>query len=353
MDAFIKRAFPVPRFLLPPRLSVEVCDGCLRFFEFAWRLDSGRPKSFGTLPFPRVNMGKADEDRSAAKTALGTFARERGYGKAHVIVHEAEAYVFCVIVRTLNPGELRTSIESVLEENVPIPPAEAVFEFDVLDVDRMRGETLVAVSVVAQTTLLNYVDLFKSAGILPSSFETEARALSRALFLPSDTSTRIVISVGRNHTTAFIAQGGAVVFSSSIEVGSADIDQSIAQAFGISPDEAALMKDQKGFEGQNEDPKLFLAMSPVLSIIRDELAKVLVYWRSQGRKERDLKEISEIILCGKDASLSGFSRYLSAHSKLPVRLGSVWTGVPLPAGIVPELSLEDSLDYGAVIGGLI
>jgi len=298
-------------------------------------------------------MGKMDEDRSSAKLALASFAREKGYKKAHVIVHEGEAYVFCVIVKTINPGELRVSIESVLEENVPIPPSEAVFEFDVLDVDRVRGETLVAVSVVSEKTLVNYVDLFTSAGIYPVSFDTEARALSRALFSPSDMSTRVVISVGKNHTTAFIAQGGAVVFSSSIDVGSVDIDASVAKAFGISVEEAEVMKDAKGFEGENEDPKLFVAMSPVLSIIREELTKVLVYWKSQGRKERDLKEISEIILCGRDSSLSGFSRYLSAHSKLPVRLGSVWTGVPLPEGVVPELSLEDSLDYGSVIGGLI
>jgi Tfp pilus assembly PilM family ATPase len=299
-------------------------------------------------------MGKPEEgDRAQAEVALTAFAKEHDCHRAHVVVHEGEAYVFCVTLKTTKPGEFRAFIESVLEENVPIPPAEAVFEYGVLNVDMVKGETLVAVSVVAETTLSHYLDLFRSASIDPVSFETESRALCRALFSPHDTATRVVISIGRNHSTLFIAQAGVVAFSSSIEVGSVDIDFSIAKAFGLKEDAARLMKEQKGFAGEGEDPKLFEAMTPVLSIIRDELSKVFVYWKGQGRKDGDFKEISEILLCGKDSALSGLSRYLAVSSKLPVRLGSVWSGISLPPDVVPELPLRDSLDYGAVIGVLI
>jgi Tfp pilus assembly PilM family ATPase len=299
-------------------------------------------------------MGKLGEKEGAeAKAALGSFVRERGYKRAHVIVHEGESYVFCVTVKTTERRELRSAIEAVLEENVPIPPAEAVFEYEVIDVDRVRGETRVAVSVVSEKTLSNYVDVFKSAGLSPVSFETEARALARALFLPQDRATRVVVSVGRNHSMVFITKGSAVVFSSAIEIGSFDIEAQIAGVFGISADDAQALKEQKGFTGESEDRELFAAMSPAFSTVRDELDKVVSYWRGQGRRGADVEEISEIVLCGRDGALLGFSRYLSTPSRLHVRLGSVWTGLVLPKTIVPDIPFNDSLDYGAVIGGLV
>ncbi len=339
---------------MPPQVCVDVCDGLLRFFEFHQGRESHVPRAFGTLEFPRVHMGKAEmDDLVEAKAALTAFVAKHGYDKAHVIVHEGEVYVFSVTLPTVKSGEIRSSIESVLEENVPMDPSEAVFEYDVIGTDLEKGETVVAVSVISEKTLGKYIDLFVSSGIAPVSFQTESRALTHSLFVPHDSTARIVVLVGERHSTIFVAQGRSVVFSSTVEVGTFDIDTAIAREFGIDLGAARTMKEESGFSSESEDSKLFKAITPVLSVIRDEVGKVTVYWKGIAEKNGSLSELVEVVLCGKDAALFGFSWYLSLSVKLPTRLGHVHSGVCVSHGAKAKFSPDDLLDYGVVIGCLV
>lgn len=348
----MKRAFPVPRLLVPARLAVDVNDGRIRYFDFERKGGMLRPKSFGQVEIPRMRMG-ADKPQPEAREALAKFAAEQGNPAVRVIIHEAEAYVFRTSVKTTNPREVRFAIESSLEENVPIPLSEAIFEYSAVRIDEKRGETIVAVSVVSEKTLSSAVDLFRSAGLRPVSFETESRALSRALFKEGDNRAHAVLAIDAHHTTVFIVQDGAVSFSSSIEVGAHDIDSAVAKTFSLDIPAAREVIRTKAFSHERDDMKVFDAMIPALSTLRDELNKVLNYWNILGKKEPEIEEVSDVVIAGSYSLISGLAQYISITTKLPVVQGSVWTRVGISPDSVPDLPYKDSLDYGAVIGSLL
>ncbi len=318
---FLTRAFPVPQSLSLSNVSVSLFDGQLSFFEF--RRSKGRlyPKTFGIVPFPLIRSGSLDEKQKAeAISILRSFSKTHKYTYVHIIVHEGDAYVFRLTVPTTNPDELHSVIESMLEENVPIPPTEAIFEYDIVSRDIVRGETIVAVSVISEKIIGSYIDLLSLCGFMPVSFETEARALSRSLFSRASSDVALVLAINQRHSVISIVEKNGVVFSSSIEVGSHDIDQ---------------------------------AVEKTTSVIHDEIAKVLVFWKTQEKKIKDFKDISRIVLSGSDSLSSNFAGYISLSFKLPTEVGSVWTNVISPEEYLPDLSRGDSLNYGALIGALL
>ena len=351
---WIDKAFPVPGILIPTLVSVDISDGTLRFFEFSRKRGDFAPKEYGSLPFPRMHIGANNEKgRSEAISALKTWASGKKYASARVVIHEDEVYVFKVTVPTTDKNEIRSAIEALLEENVPIPPNDCVFEYQAMAADYTLRETTLAVSVVSRKSIAEYLDIFSSAGISVVGFETEARAMAHALFTPQDSLVHAVLSISEHHSVVFIVEKGAVVWSSSLEVGSSDIDKAISKTYGTTIEAARALKLEKAFAEADGDMSLFEAMLPVLSTVRDELGKVLSYWKSQSKKERDAKDVVDVILTGKDSLIAGFSRYISLTSKLPAKPGSVWTNVLSIEEKIPELTRRDSLDYGTVIGSLL
>lgn len=341
------RAFPVPESLILSNVSISISDGRLSFFEL--KRKSGRmfPKAFGIMPFPDMRMqNMSPNQKTEAVSALSAFSKTQKYSYVRGIIHEGDAYVFRIMVPTTEAGEIYQAVESMLEENVPIPPASAVFEYDVVSVDRMRGETTVAVSVVSEKTVFAYTELLVSGGLSPVSFETECRALSRAIFSPGAGGVFLVLAIMEKHSVIYVAENGTAVFSSSIEVGSRDINQIIAKTLRVNIDVAEKMK-------RENDGDVFDAGIPVFSTIRDEMEKVLVFWKTQEKKIKNFSDVSGIMLSGSDSLIPGFARYVSACFKMPVSVGSVWTNVLSPEENVPSLSQRDSLDYGPCIGALI
>jgi Tfp pilus assembly PilM family ATPase len=219
---------------------------------------------------------------------------------------------------------------------VPMPPAEAVFEYSIVSEDFIRGETTLAISVLAAKTINTHTNTLLSGSLVPVSFETEARALARSLFPPKTKEVSLVLAIQANHSLVFITEKGAVVFSSSIDIGARDINKAIAKTLQSAPGVSS-----------------FDASLPVFSSLHDEIGKVLVFWRAQEKKIKDFTDVSRIILVGSSVLTPSFNRYISISFKLPTEVGSVWTNLESPEENLPELSRADSLEYGAVIGALI
>ncbi|MDO8579560.1 MAG: hypothetical protein Q7R72_01680 [bacterium] len=314
---FLARAFPVPESLLLANVSVSISDGRLSFFELKRKSGKMQPKNFGMMPFPDIRLQNMNQNqKTEAVSVLFAFTKTQKYYYVHGIIHEGDAYIFRTTVPTIETNEIRQAVESILEENVPIPPIEAIFEYDVVSIDIVRGETTVAVSVVSEKIISAYTDLLVSGGLSPISFETESRSLSRALFYPDTIGIFLVLTIMENHSVIFIVENGIAVFSSSIDIRSKDINKTF-------------------------------------STIRDEIEKVLVFWKTQEKKIKNNISISRIMLVGSDSLIPGFVRYISICFKIPVSVGSVWTNVLSPEENVPKLSQRDSLNYGPCIGSLI
>lgn len=351
--SLLDRAFPVPHALTMAEVALSVHDGELRFSQITRSRGILSPKTFGMKTLPEIRLdGQDQKSREEALKVLSAFVTEHDYHSVRVIVHEDEAYVFLFTVPSTDPSTFRSAVESGLEENVPVPPSNALFEYQVVSIDEVRNETILSVTVLPEKAVGAYNDLLRAGGLFPVSFETEARALSRALVRDGDEAVHALLHIGRRHSVMAIVEKGIVSFSSSIGVGSFDIVKVVSKSLSLSLEDAEKLILEKGFETGKEDMRIFDAGMPVLSTLHDEIGKMLVYWKARNKKG-PTAPISDVIISGKYSLMNGVAKYISVTSQLPVKIGSVWTNILDTQDIPPEISLGDSLDYGSVIGTLI
>jgi Tfp pilus assembly PilM family ATPase len=334
-------------------VAIEAHDGELRFSEIGHAHGALAPRVFGVVSLPEVRLDNQDQKaREEVIKTISAFSAEHGYHAVRVVVHEDEAYVFPLTVASIDESTFRSAVESSLEENVPIPPANALFEYQIISIDEVRGEAHLSVTVLPEKAVSTYAELLRAGGLLPVSFETEARTLSRALVRHGDEGAHALLHIGRRHSVIAIVERGTVSFSSSVGIGSVDIINIVSKSLSISLSDAEKLILDKGFEINKEDMRIFDAAMPILSTLHDEIGKMLVYWKARNKKGTTAP-ISDIIVSGKYALMNGVVKYISVTSQLPARVGSVWTNILDTKDIPPDISERDSLDYGSLIGTLI
>lgn len=307
-------------------ISLEISDGLLRFFELSRDRDGlSRPKDFGSRIVP--------EKAAEAKAALESFAKGRKHSSIRVVIPESEALVVPTFIHTTNQSKFQSYIEQSFPHYTPIPLADAVFDYDIVRFDPVRGGAFVSVSIIPKKSIEGYANILASVGLRAESFTTESHALAQALFPKDERGTHAVLHIGKKHSTAFIVDCGIVCSSASAKIGSDDIDALLAKA-GVS----------------KESPSALEAAVTAVSAIRDQLFKVLSAWNDEAKRRLYHSAITDIVLAGSYSLIPGFARYISLASGLPAKVGSVWTRMPHHVAEVPKLDRRSSLDYGAVIG---
>ena len=113
--------------------------------------------------------------------------------------------------------------------------------------------------------------------------------------------------------------------------------------------EAEKIKITQGLSRATENTAVFEAIIPVVSAIREEMARRISFWVDQKAGQGDLS-VDKIILIGGQSSLPGLTEYLSVNLNQPVELGNPW-GRVFPAGTaVKALAYNEALRYGTAIG---
>jgi Tfp pilus assembly PilM family ATPase len=118
-------------------------------------------------------------DHDSVIEALTEATEATGISAAHVALPESKSYLFETTVTGSNKEEWNTAIEQHLDEFVPLPPPETMFDF--IEMGKSgQGDTFVAGVGFARRIVEDTLEVFDHAGIGVRSFEGETFASSRA-----------------------------------------------------------------------------------------------------------------------------------------------------------------------------
>jgi Tfp pilus assembly PilM family ATPase len=98
---------------------------------------------------------------------------------------------------------------------------------------------------------------------------------------------------------------------------------------------------------KTEDHDCFLALGNAISVIRDEIERVIIYWHTHDEKNG---AVEKIILSGSNANMPGLAEYLEESLRVKVEKGNVWLNFPRYKDEVPEIPLTDSLSFSPLLG---
>ena len=110
-------------------------------------------------------QGGVIRDVPALASVLAGIKKRAGVSCAHAALPEEGAYVFSMHVPEASARkEIMNMIEFELENRVPIPEGQAVYDYDTVDVHDEHGEEI-AVTVFPRELADGYANAFEKAGI--------------------------------------------------------------------------------------------------------------------------------------------------------------------------------------------
>ena len=345
--------FPPPAYLDLPFVGLDISSKAVRILELKHSgggIEVGRfAERMLTTPFEVATIASNEE----LKKVLQSLQREFKLHYVKTTLPEEEAYLFKTEVPVGTPEQMRTSVEFRLEENVPISGEEAVFDVHLFK-KKDDAHYEATVTVVPLKLIESYTKLFLECNMEPLSFLLEPTAISRSIVKREDLGAYIIVNLGELKTGISIVSDQAIQFTSTVNIGSESFTQAISKEFNISTEEAEKMKKEKGLVRQDENSDIFFALANSVSVLKDEIERVFMYWHShQDKGDANAKKIEKIIICGKDSTLLGFKDHLAISLKIPVELGNVWENLFSFDQTIPPISQVDSLNYAACVGVLL
>ena len=161
----IRAAFAPPRYLALPLAGIDLSTSGVK----AVRLTEGaHGLSLVGYADTRLPSGAYTDgevvDRAAIVKALSTTAKAAGISGANASLSESKSYLFETNVPGASRVEWRVAVEQHLDELVPLPPPETVF--DIVKVGQgERGDTLVSGVGFARRIVDGTLSPFDPAGV--------------------------------------------------------------------------------------------------------------------------------------------------------------------------------------------
>lgn len=311
----ISNFFPTPKFLDIPYAGLAISDSSIHCIQFGSKNNSLYIEKHTEKSIPAgVVVSGQIYDKEALIEILKTLKKELKLGYVKVSLPEEKAYLFTAKIPRVKQKELRSAIESKIEENVPVSPNELLFDYKLIDISQ-PDYFIVAVSNLPISLIDLYVDIFQKVDLPLLSLEIESQAVVRALIPrenPKDLGAVLVVNFGLEKVGLYVAVDRLVHFTSTVAM--------------------------KGEASKSPD------------FLSHEINKLYMYWHTLKQNVgKPSKKINKIVVCGEGFGDDVVS-YLSTHNHTPTVLGNAWVNAFDVNKSVPGISFEDSLRYVTAIG---
>lgn len=323
--------FPAPSFLQMPSLGFSIADSAIRFVQFDTEKEQTVLKKYGEVPLPEgiVSSGQIEQPEELIKL-VSEFKKKYDIKYVRSTLPEEKAYLFTAWIPKVEDNEIRSSIEFIIEENVPLMVSESVFDYEIIDnTDNAKRNSIeVAVSVLPTEAVSMYHDVLSSAGLTPVHYAIESQALSKAIVPMGSPGPFLIVHLCRAKMGFYIVYGGTVNFTSTITISPVNGDPF----------------------GENSGRPIEDVYPPIRDVT-EEIKKIFIYWRSQSDKFgiKD-SEIKKCFICGIFGNTPGIEDYIEKEINIPTEIGNVWTNAFSLDDFVPDIPKDQSLGFATSIG---
>jgi type IV pilus assembly protein PilM len=274
-----------------------------------------------------------------------------------------------VAVRTIempaidDPNERRAAVEFESAEHVPIPADQAIVDF--VPVARFEAaggvRERIVLAAAHREMIAALTSAVQKAGLQPVGVDLEAFALLRAL-LPMQGPGRAgsalpawaVCHLGAATTNVIVAAGRECQLTRLVGFGGDNLTRAVAEATGLSVDEAEALKRACGLLGEPDGEegwdvetatKVRRALALGARPLAQEIARSLDYYRAQPFA----RPLRGLVLSGGTALCAGLDRYLQQALGMPVRLGDPLQHLDGADAIPPEVAARAAVAIGLAL----
>jgi len=353
--SFVHRVFPPPSIVSFPCVGVDISDTSLKYIQFIRKHAHDQDLTLERWGDIEVPAGIVERGNVHDVGKLAAILREMkevcGAHYVSISLPEERAYLFETSLPARTPTkEIRSLLEFRLEENVPLSPRDAYFDYQIVGTDEVNHATRVAVAVYAQSTINSYYEACREAEIVPLSFEIEAQAIARASIPRSLQDTYMIVDFGKTRMGVGIVHKGALMYTSTIEIAGLQLSQDMQAILGdVSEAELTTIKNTRGLIHTTDNEVIATLLEKYAQSIADELSIRIHYWHTRDI-DREAREIKKVIMCGGSTNLLGLPEFLTQKLEIPTERAQVWVNAFSFNTQVPPITRRYSYGYATAIG---
>ncbi len=352
-NSLFAKFFPPPRYLMMEAVGLDISDNIIRYLSFKNKGLDRKVEIFGEVSLPEGAISGGHINKPGVVSSVLRGVADNLKNKfVRVSLPEEKAYIYQVEVPKVVGVSPLESISYTLEENVPIKPDEAIFDYlpiPFLSSDQSNRINAV-VGVIPRKVSEVYELVVREAGLLPLCFEIGSQSVARAITDPEDKKVRLIVNFNETKTSFSIVSRGLVRFTSTVQVGSVNIDRALSEIIKVSIDQIKEFKKRAVNEGE-QNMEMFFQLMERIKPVHEEVKKLISYWKTHGASRCDLpKEISEIVLVGRDTLIPAFSEYFESIISIKTSPANIWRNAFSLDKNIPDLDFYSSLDYAGAVG---
>ncbi len=342
-------AFAAPRFLTLPTIGIDLSTSGVKGVLLVERAHGIELARFGDVRFTTAAFSEGDlADRKAVVKALSDLSHLLGSRVANISLPETKSYLFETSAPGTTKTEWKTAVEQHIDEYVPLPPGEIAF--DIAPVGKGGEGTQLAGVGYARRIVEEVLSVCEEAGLVVRALEGETFAAARAVLPFGDTSTTLIIDIGKTTTKLTIVANGVPRFATTIGIGGHALTLSVQKHFGVTETEARRVKLAHGIVPGEGNEDYLAAMLSTASAIRDEIARRLDFWQAHAVVSGGREQVGKALLVGGNASVRGLAEYLEGSLRIPVHTANVFSNFASTDVWFPPMDYTQSLVYSTAIG---
>jgi type IV pilus assembly protein PilM len=172
-----------------------------------------------TIPDDVIEEGYV-KNKEALTAALSSLQKKHGLRFVNASLPEEKAYLFKTQIPYMDVADIRNALRFKIEENVPVPLADAVFDYRFVK-EPQKGDTQIdiGVAVIHAKVVSSYLDVIHAAGLVPLEFRIESQAIAQAVIPHGSKDTGILVAVRETKTVMAIISHGVIQYSTTVAVG--------------------------------------------------------------------------------------------------------------------------------------
>ena len=343
------KLFTPPKFLEMPFVSLEILPAGISFLLLKNTETGLLPDIYGFIPFPEgtVIQGEIIRKEFVIK-ALIDIKKKTKVSFARYSIPEEKTYIFKTRLPNLMSKEIRGILDFKIEENVPLSAKEAVFDYDIIPKLKRNNLIDIVVSVTPLKEVEEMQAILELVDLTPIFFSPESSNVAKAVVKEENEQVIVIVNIRESNIILSLVIHGIVCQTSSLNFGSSTFTDLLAKYFKVSYEEALKIKKEKLYYVHAQNMEIFSYLINTVSAIKDEIYKFVSYCNEREDVEG---QVDRIILCGRDAMIVGFDKYLSLNLNLKVDVANIWVNNFSLDDYIPEINQSDSMDL-AVLNGL-
>lgn len=331
------------------RIPIYALDISDQSFKFLRLLDTSKGivvQDFGEGVIDSGVLENGEiKDKNRFSEILKEIFQENHIKFVALSLPEEKGFLREIKISGVSEKELPSVLEFQIEEHVPLPSAEVLFNYTIANIGNNYFDLIV--SAFPKNFVESYLESITSSGALPVIVESELESTARSVMPKDFLKTAMIVDWGKTRVSFSVFENGILRFAFTSPMGGNVLNDSISKNFGIGKKEAIKLKLKTDLMNLQNSPKILNAITPVLSSFADEIKKNLNYWRDRSGSKN---VIEQIFLSGGDSNLFGLSEYLRRELDLSVSLANPWVNVDFPSKYLPSIKFKDSLRFSCAIG---